>query len=202
MPKTAPKKQPNFRYYVEAILRRRVHPQFFLHQDTEDLLQNLMIAVLRELCGHAVAMMRHNRANTLTARDVQFATRVFFVHDLAERAVEAGNRAVIRFTTFVPSLEGARKNNAEKAGLVIPPARVHAVLDSCVDKKSKETKRIRISSLAPVFLAGVLEFLMHELFRNIYADEKTCKHLLVEDVDRFFKKKNAITKSLCRLEWR
>jgi len=86
---------------------------------------------------------------TVTSRQVQISVRVCLPGELAKHAVSEGTKA---FTAYHSKAAG--KRGAAAAGLQVPPARCARFF---------KLYRRRLGSGAPVYMAGVLEYLIAEI---------------------------------------
>ena len=122
---------------------------------------------------------------TINESDIEIAVRLSLPGELATESIEAGKAAVLKFNESSPAkkdnVDGVTKlNRSVRAGLILPVGRISRCM-----KDKYGTKR-RISALAPVYLAGVLEYLVSEILdlssastQNNKLKRITPRHLLL-----------------------
>lgn len=187
----------NFTRYIKPILVQ-IHPGLMLSREVQEYFQNLITAMIHNFCEYAVIMMNHARNKTLTSRDIQSAVQLFLVDLLVKHAVSNGIKAVTKYTSYVPSKKGERVSNAKKAGLTIPPSSVYKMLKKCVPDYVVD---YRISPLAGVYLAAIVEYLCAEIL-ELARDEalKANKNKLeVIHVKTVFEKDDELSRTFCRI---
>ena len=141
--------QYGFGIYIDKVLKQ-VHPDKGITADARSQVNNLLHQCLDKIID-AVSIIKKapNADKTLTARDVQTAVRLTFPGELAKHAVGEGTKATTK--AYSSTKTGSK---AKKAGLQFPPSRVENVLRLRFD---------RISDSAPVYVAGVLEYITAEI---------------------------------------
>jgi histone H3/H4 len=94
---------------------------------------------------------------TISSRDVQAAVRLVIPGELAKHAMSQGAKAVTRYASNASKKTQAKtiKTKAAKAGLQFSVPRSEALLRRNTD--------LRVSETAPIYLAGVLEYIAAEI---------------------------------------
>jgi histone H2A len=96
---------------------------------------------------------------TISSRDVQAAVRLVIPGELAKHAMSDGAKAVTRYMAYASKKTQAKtttiKTKAAKAGLQFSVSRTEALLRRNTD--------LRVSETAPIYLAGVLEYIAAEI---------------------------------------
>ena len=188
--------EPSFVIYISRILKN-LQPDMSLSIDVKRYLQKLIISFLEHFVIYANVIMDHNRSKTLYPRDIQSAIRLFLVGELGKHAISHATKAVTKFKSFVPK-NGARVSIAEKAGIILPPSRIRHILENkLTDYKSD----FRISSLTPVYLATIIEYLIAEIL-DLSGDRAINYNrdiIQIEDVKNIIENDNELSRTLCRL---
>eukprot|EP01126_Amoeba_proteus_P025747 TRINITY_DN255_c0_g1_i8.p1 TRINITY_DN255_c0_g1~~TRINITY_DN255_c0_g1_i8.p1 ORF type:complete len:218 (-),score=40.48 TRINITY_DN255_c0_g1_i8:84-737(-) len=115
-----------------------------------DYICDLLYRIVFEAANLATASDRA----TLGSREIQTATRLVLMHELAKHAVSEGTKAVTKYNSAKEDKERA-KSQSVRSGLVFPVARLKNAI--YVQWKG------RIAEGAPVYLAAVLEYMCAEL---------------------------------------
>lgn len=90
----------------------------------------------------------------LSAREIQSAVKLNFPGELAKHAVSEGTKAIVKHTSS-HTVTTAKKSSADKAGITFPPSRAENMI------RLRHTSSV--GKEAPVYLAGVLEYLTAEI---------------------------------------
>ena len=143
--------QYSFGIYIDKVLKQ-VHPDKGITADARSQVNNLLHQCLDEIINAVSIMKKSPKAEkTVTARDMQTAVRLTFPGELAKHAVSEGTKATTK--AYSSTKTGSK---AKKAGLQFPPSRVENVLRTLLPGS-------RISDSAPVYAAGVLEYISAEI---------------------------------------
>ena len=104
MPKTSGKatkkrKQDasNFKTYIARVLRQ-VHPKLTISKRSVQILNSLVQDSFEKISEEAQRLVKRNKRQTLTSREVQTAIRLVFPGELAKHAVSEGTKAVTKFS--------------------------------------------------------------------------------------------------------
>jgi histone H2B len=189
--------EPSFIIYINRTLKE-VYPDMNLSTDSKRYLQKLITSFLEHFAIYASTMMEQHRSKTLSHKDVQSAIRLFFVGELGKHAISQATKAVTQFTAFVNKKNGVRVSVAEKSGIIFPPSRVRYILENeLADYKSD----FRISSIVPIYLAAVIEYLIAEILElsGYQETDDYKKTIQIDDIKNVIKKDNELSRTLCRL---
>lgn len=176
---------------------KQVHPGCSLSTDAKTFLNQLIVNFLNRMCLFLATITEHGRRVTVTGREVQTATRLFFKDELRKHAVSEGTNAVTKYTSFVK--KGKKQTSqADKAHLTLPPPRFRSFISVCIpDYKSD----IRLSDTAIIYLTAVSEYLVAELLElagNIVRREDK-NRITVDALKHVIETDNEIAKTLCHL---
>jgi histone H2B len=86
---------------VVCVLRevlRQVHPKLTISKRSVQILNNLVQDSFEKIAEEAQRLVKRNRRQTLTSREIQTAIRLVFPGELAKHAVSEGTKAVTKFS--------------------------------------------------------------------------------------------------------
>jgi len=97
MPRSRRGARGQFTGYMPSLLKS-VHPELSISSAAVAIADTFVHDMLERLGAEARTAMRYNRHTTLTARDIQVATRLVLQRgELATRAVAEGQRALLAY---------------------------------------------------------------------------------------------------------
>jgi histone H2B len=140
-----------------------------LSLEAKTMLSEVLCRWIHECVAQAVVLVRHEKKKTITSREMQAVARTLFSGDLVISAVSCGVRAVTRYASYATSNE-EKATKAARSGTVLPPSRV----ENCIrhDLVTMGHGDMRVGETAPVYLTGVLECLLVEIFKCVPRDVK------------------------------
>lgn len=139
-----------FDRYIMRVMKQ-VHPDTGMSSSSMDTVNNLTRYVLRRVI---TTIMRTKSKETVTSRDVEMAVKMVLPGELAKHGVSEGTKAVTKFNNRIDRDNKAHRRE-KYAGLQFSVSRVENVMRTMGLK--------RISSGAPVYLAGAVEYLVAEI---------------------------------------
>ena len=86
---------------VACVLRevlRQVHPKLTISKRSVQILNSLVQDSFEKISEEAQRLVKRNKRQTLTSREVQTAIRLVFPGELAKHAVSEGTKAVTKFS--------------------------------------------------------------------------------------------------------
>lgn len=96
--RTQPRRRRDMGYQTGLYrVLKQVHPDLGISQRGMAILQSLVQDVLGRIARDAGRLARYNGRRTLTAREVQSATRLVLKGELARHAVAEGTKAVTKY---------------------------------------------------------------------------------------------------------
>lgn len=135
-----------------------------LKKDARDAIHKIIVCLVDNYVKAVVTLAEHSRKHTVSAREVQSATRILLKGELSKHAVSEGTKAVTKYLSFSPKKDKrgftVPVSGAEKAGLRMSPARLDSYLRQQIPDYKVDT---RVTETAPVYLAAVLEYVIVEL---------------------------------------
>ena len=139
-------------------------------------LESLLQDLFGKIADRAADLAKSQGRVTMDERDVQAATRLVLSGELQRFAVSRGTKAITLFESSDAGTRGNRKLRSERAGLLFPVGRVESML-----KDGPFTKRV--SGMAAVYLAAVLEYVAYELLLSTFEATKASKRSRISQRD-------------------
>lgn len=154
-----------FHLYVEKV-RMQVHPDMGMNQAAKEMVNDFVLHMVHRVSCTVHSLLHLTHAQTVSARDIQSAVRMIIPGELAKHAVSEGTKAVTKYKNvkderlaedFLVKGDFNNKGKRKEAlcGLQFPIARVGGML--------RNHLHTRIGETAPVYLTGVLEYLVAEI---------------------------------------
>ena len=172
--KTSKKRTESFNSYIYKVLKQ-VHPDTGITTKSMKIHDSMAYELMEQIATEAATLAELNKRSTISSREIQTAVRLVLPGELAKHSVSEGTKAVTKYTS---TNSKQLKGNSAKAGLQFPVGRIHRLL-----KTGNFAKRI--GARAPVYLAGVIEYLIAEVMElagNAARDDKktriTPRHIL------------------------
>lgn len=147
------KKSHFFELYITRILKQ-IDPAFSISNDAKLQLNSFLCILINNLCSHIKKLLVFCNKRICSIKEIKIAARFFFKGKLLINSIAEGQKAVDNFSSFDPSLKNVAKNT--RANIIIPPSLISKIFkDNCIAFSS--------SSPASVFLAAVLDYLIHDI---------------------------------------
>lgn len=155
-------KQQSFRVYIHRTLKG-VSPNLHITKSALEALDSVVRVTANQLVDRALALTGGSEKITVSSAELQASVRLVLPGDLATHAVKAGLTATNTF-------QESEKKRAE-SGTLVEKAQTRESRAGLIFSVSAAEKYLRcfgqngyhVAALAPVFLAGVLQYLTAEL---------------------------------------
>lgn len=195
--KTGSKKGLNIETYIVKI-KNEVDKGLVLQKDARESLNGIIQCLVDKYLLSVVELLYRQEKLTACARDVQTVTNILLKGQLARHAVAQGTRANTLYMSYLPKKGKDRVSIAEKAGLVLSPARIESyVRKEIVDHKANA----RMSKNTAVYLAAVLEYIIGEIIglcrKTVKPDKNHNRKVSMETLHEVIRKDNDMLGSLC-----
>jgi histone H2A len=154
-----------FDIYIRKV-GRQVHRDTNLSNDFLNQTNRIIVRLGEKIAEKAFQLTEKEDRKTIGPREIQLATRLIIPGELTKHAVSEGTKAVTKYSSADRGNQKKRKSNSEKAGLQFSVSRC---------KKFLKKYNKKIGSLAPVYLAAVLEYITAELLElsgNVSRDNR------------------------------
>ena len=95
------KKKPASETYSVYIYRvlKQVHPETGISKRSMSIMNSFINDIFEKINGEAARLVRYNKKQTLSSREVQTAVRLLLPGELAKHAVSEGTKAVTKYTS-------------------------------------------------------------------------------------------------------
>ena len=169
------KKRHYFSHHIRKILKE-IFPTRDITQKAKDELNEIMIITCKIIANKALFIIKSNNKKTITESDLEASIKLVFLGQLCQKSVEEGRKCLKNYSENMSdkSLKGKSRN--EKADILVPP--------SLLDKFLKN-QGIHVSSNAPIFLAGVIEYFVSQILdlANNTSINKSNVRITVYDIE-------------------
>jgi histone H2A len=150
-----------FDTFIEQ-LKKAVSPDNGMTEEAKSTFDNFIKMVINKINHHTDIVLRHTKVgqktkSTVTAREVKSAVWLTVKGQLAEIAVEQGEKAVLNFNAYKSG--GETSSIQSKADLYFPVTRIKERF------MRTQLSANRIGNDAAVFLTAVVEYLTGELVK-------------------------------------
>ena len=90
-------RKETFSVYIFRVLRQ-VHEHTGISKRSMSIMNSFINDLFEKLCVEASKLVRYNKRNTLSSREVQTAVRLLLPGELAKHAVVEGTKAVTKYS--------------------------------------------------------------------------------------------------------
>lgn len=96
--KMARKPIETFSVFIYRVLKQ-VHPETGISKRSMSIMNSFIYDIFEKIAGEAGKLVRYNRKQTLSSREVQAAVRLYLPGELSKHAVSEGTKAVTKYTS-------------------------------------------------------------------------------------------------------
>ncbi len=173
------KKRHYFEHHIRKILRE-ICPLRDITQKAKEQLNEVMIVTCKIITNKALFIVKSNGKKTLSENDLQSAIKLVFVGQLSQKSVEEGRKCLKNYSESVNDKNSKGKSRNEKADILVPPSLLEKFL---------KIQGLYVSSSAPIFLAGVIEYFVSQILElaNNSSIQKNNVRLTVYDIENGIK---------------
>ena len=154
--KRTKRKVYTFKPHIYKVLKQ-VHPDMGFTADAKEQMNHFVEHFADKIADEAAFLAKKEHKKTISSREVQTAVRLILPGELAKHAVSEGTKAVTKYTSGYYSKKGKKVSKSWRAGLQFPVTRFKTIL------QKHAPRGFRIGEGAPVYLAGVMEYLTAEM---------------------------------------
>ena len=90
-------RKESYSSYIYKVLKQ-VHPDTGISARGMSVMNSFINDLFDKIATESGKLVRHNKKNTLTSREIQTAVRLLLPGELAKHAVSEGTKAVTKFT--------------------------------------------------------------------------------------------------------
>jgi len=170
-------KDINFKNYIPKVLNQ-IHPDAQISANVKNLVNSLLNNLGNKIANEAVFLAAHCGGKTVTRRAMTSSVRLTLTPEIGKHAMSEGLKACSAYINSKPGTTRKSTTAAKRSRLIFPPARARKLIEN------NAQKGIKISQLACVYLAAVLEYLTAEILelsgnaaRNDRKSTISSKHL-------------------------
>ncbi|GKF41254.1 putative histone H2B.3 [Tanacetum coccineum] len=87
-----------YKIYIFKVLKQ-VHPDIGISSKAMGIMNSFINDIFEKLAAESSKLVRYNKKNTLSSREIQTAVRLVLPGELAKHAVSKGTKAVTKFTS-------------------------------------------------------------------------------------------------------
>ena len=92
------KRVETFSVYIYRVLKQ-VHPETGISKRSMSIMNSFIGDIFEKLASESAKLIKYNKKNTLSSREIQTAVRLILPGELAKHAVAEGTKAVTKFST-------------------------------------------------------------------------------------------------------
>merc|ERR1711865_117962 len=97
-PKRKAKRTETFSIYIYRVLKQ-VHPDTGISKRSMSIMNSFINDIYGKVAFEASKLVRYNKKQTLSSREIQTAVRLLLPGELAKHAVSEGTKAVTKFSS-------------------------------------------------------------------------------------------------------
>ena len=164
-------RKDTFQTYTYKVLRQN-EPDNGISQSGMCSIETLIDELLGKLLKESKRLLLRTGKKTLTAKEVQTATRLLLRGELAKTAVAQAEQALTQY-----NVAGTGQTRSNRAKLLFPVGRVERLV------RQQQTAN-RISDSAPVYLAAILQYVVAEILQGaaMSARKRKFKRITPRDI--------------------
>ena len=92
------RRQETYSVYIYRVLKQ-VHPEIGISKRSMSIMNSFINDIFEKIALEAAKLVRYNRKQTLSSREIQTAVRLLLPGELSKHAVSEGNKAVTKYTS-------------------------------------------------------------------------------------------------------
>jgi histone H2A len=154
--KRTKRKVYTFKSHIYKVLKQ-VHPDMGFTADAKEQMNHFVEHFADKISDEAAFLAKKEHKKTISSREIQTAVRLVLPGELAKHSVSEGTKAVTKYSSGYYSRKGKNVSKSGRAGLQFPVSRFKTIL------QKHAPRGFRIGEGAPVYLAGVMEYLTAEM---------------------------------------
>jgi histone H3 len=167
--KTKKKKTRFFETYISKVLKQ-VSDSNGITSNSKQQLNSALCLISRLIATTVITLTEMAKKKTMSEKEVKNALLILLPEQLAANAILEGQKAVTSFEK-VGNVKGTSRQ--EKASILFSPAISEKFL------RNFGYSKVMVTSQAPVYMAGALEYLTSEILENASASAKDNKRIRI-----------------------
>ena len=92
------RRQETYSVYIYRVLKQ-VHPEIGISKRSMSIMNSFINDIFEKIALEAAKLVRYNKKQTLSSREIQTAVRLLLPGELSKHAVSEGTKAVTKYTS-------------------------------------------------------------------------------------------------------
>lgn len=151
---TKKKKSHMFEIYISKVLKQ-ISTVNGITTNAKQQLNSAICHILKYICSLTFKLVASSKKKTITLKEIENSLKIVLQGELLLCALKEGNKSCENISSS--KIENINSSRQNKACIIFPPSIVEKYL------RNFGSSTIMVSSLAPVFLASVIEFISFEI---------------------------------------
>jgi histone H2A len=171
--KSTKKKNHNFEIFISKILKQ-VSEHGNITLNAKQQLNSFLCILAKKISYISSELTIFSKKKTISEKEVRNSIKLILIDDILKNSLIEGEKAIETFEKN--DIGGSRQN---KAGIIFPPSITEKFLRNFGNSK------LMITSLAPIYLAAVLEYLTFEILdlSNNYVNDDKRVRITIRDIE-------------------
>jgi histone H3/H4 len=168
--KDRPKKKKTrfFETYISKVLKK-VSESNGITSNSKQQLNSALCLISRIIAKTVITLTEMAKKKTMSDKEIKNALLIILPGQLASKAIIGGQNALLQFN----NVNEKGTSRQEKAGILFSPAIAEKFL------RNFGYSKVMVTSQAPVYLAGALEYLTSEILENASESAKDNKRIRI-----------------------
>ena len=151
---TKKKKSHMFEIYISKVLKQ-ISTVNGITTNAKQQLNSAICHILKYICSLTFKLVASGKKKTITLKEIENSLKIVLKGELLLCALKEGSKSCENISSS--KIENINLSRQNKASIIFPPSIVEKYL------RNFGSSTIMVSSLAPVFLASVMEFISFEI---------------------------------------
>lgn len=148
------KKSHMFEIYISKVLKQ-ISTTNGITTNAKQQLNSAICHILKYISSLILKLTISGKKKTITLKEVENSLKIVLSGELLNCVLEEGNKSCLNISSS--TVENINLSRQQKASIIFPPSVVEKFL------RNFGSSKIMVNSLAPVFLASVIEFISYEI---------------------------------------
>lgn len=148
------KKSHMFEIYISKVLKQ-ISTTNGITNNAKQQLNSAICHILKYISSLILKLTISGKKKTITLKEVENSLKIVLSGELLNCAFEEGNKSCLNISSS--TVDNINLSRQQKASIIFPPSVVEKFL------RNFGSSKIMVNSLAPVFLASVIEFISYEI---------------------------------------
>jgi len=173
---TKKKKSHMFEIYISKVLKQ-ISTVNGITTNAKQQLNSAICHILKYICSLTFKLVASGKKKTITLKEIENSLKIVLKGELLLCALKEGNKSCENISSS--KIENINLSRQNKASIIFPPSIVEKYL------RNFGSSTIMVSSLTPVFLASVMEFITFEILDLSinYCKENKHNRITIRDLE-------------------